>query len=43
MRTNTGGAKVLTAVEGIYKDGEVELSERPEVLLRRESLSRSSP
>lgn len=33
MRTNTGGAKVLTAVEGIYKDGEVELSERPEGLV----------
>lgn len=32
MRTNTGGVKVLTAVEGIYKDGEVELSERPEGL-----------
>lgn len=26
------GVKVLTAVEGIYKDGEVELLERPEGL-----------
>lgn len=34
MRTNPTAAevKVLTAVEGIYKDGEVELLERPEGL-----------
>jgi hypothetical protein len=30
--TTTAGVKVLTAVEGIYKDGEVELLERPEGL-----------
>lgn len=32
MRANTQGVKVLTAVEGIYKDGEVELLEQPEGL-----------
>ena len=32
MRAATQGAKVLKAVEGIYKDGEVELLERPEEL-----------
>jgi hypothetical protein len=30
--TTAAGVKVLTAVEGIYKDGEVELLERPEGL-----------
>ena len=32
MRVIARGAKVLTAVEGIYKDGEVELLEHPEGL-----------
>jgi hypothetical protein len=32
VRATAKGAKVLTAVEGIYKDGEVELLERPEGL-----------
>lgn len=32
MRAASQGAKLLTAVEGIYKDGEVELLERPEGL-----------
>lgn len=32
MGAMTRGAKVFTAVEGIYKDGEVELLERPEGL-----------
>lgn len=32
MRATARGAKVLTTVEGIYKDGEVELLERPEGL-----------
>lgn len=32
MRANTKAANVLTAVEGIYEDGEVELLERPEGL-----------
>jgi hypothetical protein len=32
VRAIHGGAKMLTAVEGIYKDGEVELLERPEGL-----------
>lgn len=30
MRATSQGAKVLNAVEGIYRDGEVELLERPE-------------
>ncbi len=34
MRATTKAAKVLTAVEGIYEDGEVELLERPEGLQR---------
>ena len=34
MRANTEEAKVLTAVEGIYEDGEIELLERPEGLQR---------
>lgn len=34
MRTTTKAAKVLTAVEGIYEDGEIELLERPEGLRR---------
>lgn len=34
MRANTKAANVLTAVEGIYEDGEVELLERPEGLQR---------
>ena len=32
MKAAQRGIKVLTAVEGIYKDGEVELLERPEGL-----------
>jgi hypothetical protein len=32
VRATHRGIKVLTAVEGIYKDGEVELLERPEGL-----------
>jgi hypothetical protein len=32
VRATQRGIKVLTAVEGIYKDGEVELLERPEGL-----------
>ncbi len=32
MKAMTRGAKVLTAVEGIYKDGEVTLLEYPEGL-----------
>ena len=32
MRATIQGVKVLTAVEGIYKDGEVELLEQPEGL-----------
>jgi hypothetical protein len=32
VRATTQGAKVLTAVEGIYRDGEVELLERPDGL-----------
>jgi hypothetical protein len=34
VRETTKAAKVLTAVEGIYEDGEVELLERPEGLQR---------
>ncbi|HEY2295008.1 MAG TPA: hypothetical protein VGM86_30250 [Thermoanaerobaculia bacterium] len=34
MRATTRAAKVLTAVEGIYEDGEVELLERPKGLQR---------
>lgn len=34
MRATTREAKVLTAVEGIYEDGEIELLERPEGLQR---------
>jgi hypothetical protein len=34
VRATTEAAKVLTAVEGIYEDGEVELLERPEGLER---------
>lgn len=32
MKRASRGSKVLTAVEGIYKDGEVELLEQPEGL-----------
>jgi hypothetical protein len=32
VRSTAQGAKVLSAVEGIYRNGEVELSERPEGL-----------
>ena len=32
MRATPQGAKVLNAVEGIYRDGEVEFLERPEGL-----------
>jgi hypothetical protein len=34
VRANTEAANVLTAVEGIYEDGEIELLERPEGLQR---------
>ena len=34
MRATTEAASVLTAVEGIYEDGEIELLERPEGLQR---------
>jgi hypothetical protein len=34
VRATTKAAKVLTAVEGIYEDGEVEFLERPEGLQR---------
>jgi hypothetical protein len=34
VRATTKAANVLTAVEGIYEDGEVELLERPEGLQR---------
>lgn len=32
MKATSRGAKVLTTVEGVYKDGEVELLERPDGL-----------
>lgn len=34
MRATTKEVNVLTAVEGIYEDGEIELLERPEGLQR---------